>query len=107
MMANGGADFPRFPGKVPTFFTKMALLYPASAYNATLWQGVNWFSDVVIDGCSHSFEYNRRQRIKRHFKLVPLITSTKFSRLYLVTDWCFSAGMEVRAFLIVLVVCRI
>jgi len=38
-----------FPGRGPTFFSKLFQLYPASAYNSTFWQRVDWFSDVVVD----------------------------------------------------------
>ena len=38
-----------FPGRGPTFFSKLFQLYPSNAYNATFWQRVDWFSDVVVD----------------------------------------------------------
>jgi carboxylesterase type B len=38
-----------FPGRGPSFFSRLFQLYPASAYNATFWQRVDWFSDVVVD----------------------------------------------------------
>lgn len=38
-----------FPGRGRTFFSKLFELYPASAYNATFWQRVDWFTDVVVD----------------------------------------------------------
>jgi carboxylesterase type B len=47
-----------FPGRGPTFFTKLFQLYPASAYNATFWQRVDWFTDVVVDCSLPSSAYN-------------------------------------------------
>ena len=38
-----------FPGRAPSFFAKLFQLYPPGTYNATFWQRVDWFSDVVMD----------------------------------------------------------
>jgi carboxylesterase type B len=38
-----------FTGRGPSFFGKLFALYPASAYNSSFWQRVDWFSDVVVD----------------------------------------------------------
>jgi len=43
-----------FTGRGPSFFGKLFNFYPASAYNSSFWQRVDWFSDVVVD-CTPSY----------------------------------------------------
>jgi carboxylesterase type B len=45
-----------FPGRGPSFFTKLFQLYPPGNYNASFWQRVAWFSDVVVT-CLFPFNF--------------------------------------------------